>query len=160
MHKQCNNCKETKLLEAFYPKTGNRGPGIANYSSQCRECDKEARKIYVLNNPDKCKDSDRGYHLSRYGISVSDYNSMFIKQNGCCLGCGTHQMDLKKRLCVDHCHKTDIVRGLLCQPCNSLLGMAKDNVETLSNLIKYLTNFSELAAQSNVVAFKPLTKVG
>ena len=39
---------------------------------------------------------------------------------------------------IDHDHKTGLVRMLLCQHCNTALGMAKDSIETLSNLINYL----------------------
>jgi hypothetical protein len=39
---------------------------------------------------------------------------------------------------VDHCHKTDKVRGLLCGPCNIMLGLAKDNEMLLANAILYL----------------------
>ncbi|WP_405891391.1 endonuclease domain-containing protein [Streptomyces sp. NBC_01527] len=39
---------------------------------------------------------------------------------------------------VDHCHDSGIVRGVLCQPCNFLLGNARDDVDILWNAIKYL----------------------
>ena len=41
---------------------------------------------------------------------------------------------------VDHCHDTKKVRGLLCAKCNTLLGMAKDDVSILQNAITYLTS--------------------
>ncbi|KKM72361.1 hypothetical protein LCGC14_1421320, partial [marine sediment metagenome] len=39
---------------------------------------------------------------------------------------------------VDHCHKTGIVRGLLCKSCNLTLGFVKDDVDLLQGLINYL----------------------
>lgn len=39
---------------------------------------------------------------------------------------------------VDHDHVTGTIRGLLCSKCNTLLGMAKDNIAILENAIKYL----------------------
>jgi hypothetical protein len=36
---------------------------------------------------------------------------------------------------IDHDHKTNKVRGLLCHACNLTLGLARDNVEILANLI-------------------------
>lgn len=59
---------------------------------------------------------------SRYGITLDDYNDMFDKQKGKCDICKTHQMKLNRKLCVDHCHTTGKVRGLLCNRCNSMLG--------------------------------------
>lgn len=63
-----------------------------------------------------------------------------IKQNGCCAICGVTEEDLNKRFSIDHCHKTDKIRGLLCTRCNSLIGFAKDNISTLQNSINYLRN--------------------
>lgn len=48
----------------------------------------------------------------------------------------------KGRICFDHCHKTGIFRGWICEHCNVLLGFAKDDVERLQQLIKYLQKFS------------------
>mgnify|MGYP001590171797 CR=1 FL=1 len=39
---------------------------------------------------------------------------------------------------VDHCHTTDKVRGLLCRPCNQMLGFARDNPWILVNGAIYL----------------------
>ena len=39
---------------------------------------------------------------------------------------------------IDHCHSTGIVRGVLCNNCNSGLGMLMDNVITARNAIKYI----------------------
>ena len=39
---------------------------------------------------------------------------------------------------VDHSHITNEVRGLLCSKCNSLLGMANDDIEILKKAIEYL----------------------
>lgn len=46
--------------------------------------------------------------------------------------------DFPKKLYIDHCHTTGTVRGLICQQCNTLLGMAKDSIPTLENAIVYL----------------------
>lgn len=116
----------------------------------CKECTKTKRKLYVIDNKDKCKISDRRYHLSKYGLTLSDYNEIFTEQNGKCLGCNKHQSELKRALVVDHCHKTNKIRGLLCWQCNSALGMLLDNKNTLLNLVTYLTN-SETADNNSVV---------
>lgn len=48
-----------------------------------------------------------------------------------------------QKLYIDHCHKTNQVRGLLCFSCNSALGHFKDNVESLKKAIKYLKKWQE-----------------
>mgnify|MGYP002345384244 CR=1 FL=1 len=52
------------------------------------------------------------------------------------------QINNRKYFLVDHCHKTNKVRGLLCYLCNSMLGKAKDNIDILNNAIKYLSKKS------------------
>lgn len=39
---------------------------------------------------------------------------------------------------VDHDHKTGKVRGVVCHPCNTALGMADDSPERLRALADYL----------------------
>lgn len=70
----------------------------------------------------------------RYGITLLDYQNLLIAQNNRCASCG----NLDKELVVDHCHDTGKVRGLLCNPCNGLIGLAKDNPHVLQCGIDYL----------------------
>jgi hypothetical protein len=80
----------------------------------------------------------RGQRKKKYGISSEQYNEMFIKQDGYCAICGGHQTLFDTSLAVDHCHSSNIIRGLLCRNCNLMLGFAKDNLETLKKAINYL----------------------
>lgn len=86
-------------------------------------------------NPDKCRNKALKF---LYGITLEEYTVMFEKQQGCCAICNTHQLNLKRQLCVDHCHSTMKVRGLLCDNCNHLLGKAKDNTTILQAAFNYL----------------------
>lgn len=43
-----------------------------------------------------------------------------------------------KHIHVDHCHETNITRGLLCASCNKGLGFFKDSVPNLEKAISYL----------------------
>jgi hypothetical protein len=62
---------------------------------------------------------------------------MLYKQGGKCGICGS--VSNGKRLAIDHDHETGRVRGLLCQQCNTALGLFKDQVELLKKAIDYLT---------------------
>lgn len=68
-------------------------------------------------------------NVNSYNISLELYNELFTKQNGCCAICNKHQSDLPRGLIIDHDHKTEKVRGLLCYSCNSSLGGIKDDIE-------------------------------
>ena len=77
--------------------------------------------------------------LREYGISTEDYEKMLKQQNYTCLICGGTKMNKsRKKLCVDHNHKTGVTRGLLCNGCNTIIGMTDEKIETLENCIAYL----------------------
>ena len=78
--------------------------------------------------------------IYRYGITLNDYNNLFAKQNGCCAICNKHQIEFKQNLSLDHCHKTNNIRGLLCKNCNSGLGKFKDSCSLLNEAKSYLEN--------------------
>jgi len=63
---------------------------------------------------------------------------LFIRQDGCCAICSQPEKDSKRLLHLDHCHTTGHIRGLLCNRCNFLLGIARDNVHILQAAIEYL----------------------
>lgn len=66
----------------------------------------------------------------RYSISVGDVQR--IREKGCA-ACGSQD-----RVHIDHNHATGQVRGALCSDCNKALGLVKDNILTLRNLIQYI----------------------
>lgn len=98
---------------------------------------RECRDNYM--KTDKGKFSKWKSDLKRnYGITPEDYNEMFEAQEGCCAICSTHQVSMKHKLHVDHCHKTGKVRGLLCKNCNLALGNFQDSTKLLLKAIQYL----------------------
>src|SRR5262249_30187058 len=70
-----------------------------------------------------------------YGISLEDYERLLARQNG---ACGICRRKSKRMLCVDHCHKTGRVRGLLCVRCNTGLGLYKDDPSIMRRGADYL----------------------
>jgi hypothetical protein len=69
-----------------------------------------------------------------YGISWADYEVMFERQGGACAICKRTGVTL----CVDHCHLTGEVRGLLCSRCNCALGFCSDDPALLLAAAEYL----------------------
>jgi hypothetical protein len=70
-----------------------------------------------------------------YGISAEQYAAMFAAQGGLCAICKKTD---RRRLCVDHCHDTRRVGGLLCTKCNTGIGCFNDDPELLRAAIAYL----------------------
>lgn len=72
-----------------------------------------------------------------YGISLLDYESMLKIQGGGCFICGKTEEEEGRRLAIDHCHITNIVRGLLCGVCNQAIGMLRHDPEIISKAMNY-----------------------
>ena len=91
---------------------------------------------WALANPEKHRASTLDSHFRRnYGITLETYRADVIGQAGRCLVCG-HVPD--HNLVVDHDHRTGTYRGLLCQPCNRLLGDAHDDPRVLESAARYV----------------------
>jgi len=125
-----------------------REAGRKKYSRN-KEARQKSAKIRVLANPDKYFKIKRTSELKRkYNLSLDDYDTMFIIQNGKCALC--HQPERIKnndgsvrQLAVDHDHLTGKIRLLLCHDCNLALGLLKDNIELLDNAKQYLLKYKD-----------------
>ena len=92
-------------------------------------------------NPQKVLEKLHKHISYTFGMTLFEYNELFVKQEGCCGICKQHQTTFERRLAVDHCHETGKIRGLLCMKCNQGIGQLKDSIEVLSNAIEYLKEF-------------------
>jgi len=111
-----------------------------------------SRKIYTKKNPEKYRKMQLKCKLKKnYGISLAEYEDMFSSQNGKCAICFQNETAIDPRtnlifnLAVDHCHKTNKIRGLLCANCNRALGLFKDNLVTIMSAYHYLEKFVDVA---------------
>ena len=142
--KVCKKCGQEKPIKEFYrDKTTKDG-----YQAWCRDCRKQYCRVNIKryreyskrhrqkngeqcnkvskkwrkDNPELWKYTHKNSALkTNYGITLDEYNQMFIEQNGCCAICEKHQSEFKRALAVDHDHKTGEVRALLCLACNTKL---------------------------------------
>lgn len=78
---------------------------------------------------------DREYQ-KRFGITLGDYERMLEAQGGVCLLC--RKACVRGRLCVDHCHESKAIRGLLCRVCNLAIGIVRDDPEWMKRARDYL----------------------
>jgi len=81
-----------------------------------------------------------GARLKRlYGITLEQYNALLVEQKGRCAICRKKPKP-KRRLHVDHCHRRQVVRGLLCGKCNQALGLLNDDPRVVQPVAAYLTS--------------------
>jgi hypothetical protein len=72
----------------------------------------------------------------KYGMDPGDIEWLEGANEGRCWIC--KEVNGARSLAVDHDHATGAVRGLLCNRCNQLLGLARDNIEILAKAGEYL----------------------
>ena len=166
--KWCYGCKAIRPNVVFTKNSASKD----GLSSECRPCKKIRAKNYYTKNIEKIKDKAktaaarlraRAYtrtpkarrtifngHLKRkFGITADQYEGMFRRQNGACAICRGINLN-GKRLCVDHDHRTGIVRALLCDVCNTTLGKVGESIEILTALSEYIERWKRICGSVNV----------
>lgn len=138
--KICRKCKQEKSLECFNKKPKNK----SGLEAVCKMCTRIRVNIWKAKNKDKVK--RHNYYYGRwwkYGLTEEQYIDMLNARENKCAICGQEETSKNKngaikRLSIDHDHRTDEIRGLLCSRCNLILGHAKDDVQILQSAIDYL----------------------
>ena len=97
--------------------------------------------IRIIRNTYKGKESRRNSQLKfKYNMSITDYNNLCNEQHNKCAIC--FGPPTRNNFSVDHSHRTDQIRGLLCDTCNLMLGHSEDSVLLLQKAIHYLERYS------------------
>ena len=122
--KTCTKCGEEKELSEF--SKHKRTKDGRDY--WCRCCHRISRELRVKSNPNSYRINHYKYS---YGLTVVQVAELFA---GGCAICGTKT----GKLCIDHCHETNVVRGCLCSRHNSALGALGDNIAGLMRAVTYL----------------------
>ena len=128
----------------------------------------EYQKKYRANNPDYViRDRERAKKLSAearkdpnfrhqkklydlkklYGLTEEQYNNLRKKQDYSCAVCYEKETP-EKQLHVDHSHVTNEVRGLLCQKCNTSLGIMLDSPILIGRLMGYVKTHDDYALKT------------
>ena len=91
---------------------------------------KEKQRSYY-----RTKDWRKSFLKHYYGMALEDYDRLLAQQGGACAICRKRPA---KTLCVDHCHSTGKIRGLLCRKCNLGIGHLDDSPSVMLAAIAYL----------------------
>lgn len=131
----CRKCGVEKDLSEF-PVRSDTG----KHRSECRDC-RTKDNLNRYHTKESTKEAHARaalkHSLKKYGLTVEQYNEMQEKQSGRCAICNQPE-EQDRRLAVDHCHATGKVRALLCQSCNTGLGLFRDSEALLMAAANYL----------------------
>jgi len=166
LHKTCATCNEVKHISKFKKTSSSKDDAIFNQEpkrhASCKVCTNAAWRLknaaLKITDPEKhAKNLEykrkyhrsiknyNAYYLRKYGITFAEVEQMYKDQLGKCAnrGCGkTLLLSSDKawdadRACVDHNHDTNAVRGLLCRPCNTILGTIESQENIVLGLLEY-----------------------
>lgn len=156
----CRICGQEKSVNEF--RKGERGkPGTV-----CKPCAAERLREWRRRNPEwRAKEAERRradtdyqerrrkYNRDRYygreewtrdlrlrrafGITLEQYRELEAKQGGVCAICG-QKCKSGRDLAVDHDHRTDEIRGLLCMNCNRAIGWLQEDPELIEKAARYV----------------------
>lgn len=122
--RECFNTRNIKDGKKYCPCCGvfKELKEFGKSSGYCKKCKTKQSREYILQK--------------KFGLSESQYNIAVKSQSGKCLICKS-----ETKLVIDHNHNTGEVRGLLCNSCNTGIGLLKDNPKILESAIEYLNKF-------------------
>lgn len=116
----CANCYNTNLRKT--------NPA---YKAKCAEIIKKHVSV-----PANHRRKQSNLLRRRYGITMDQKDELLKEQLFKCKICRKE----KKRLIVEHCHKTKRVRGLTCDACNTLIGYIETYYSLLPAVFAYISS--------------------
>lgn len=119
---RCSTCKIVKPLGNFYNNTSSSN----GKNSECNPCHHENLVHYA--------------RLRKTGFTKADYDRLLKEQHNVCAICKKPNEN-GNSLSADHCHESQMKRGLLCNSCNLGLGSFKDDPNLLAAAIDYLGRY-------------------
>jgi Recombination endonuclease VII len=145
-------CGRRRLLCHFH-RAARRKDGTWLYQNICKSCAKVKARVYYLENQERLKEYnrlkgqryreenpqfDRAMKLKhKYGLTIEAWDRLHDLQLGRCAICRMPLTEAK-RICVDHDHRTGLVRGLLCDVCNLGVGCFRDDPDRCLLAARYL----------------------
>lgn len=155
MNKICKHCNQNLSFDKFYKQKKSKD----GYQHKCKKYSNLHRSILVsdlinakiqrekekkwsadkkVRNPEKFKENNTKSLIKiKYELSLELYKKMSDDQNNVC-GICKKECSTYTRLSVDHYYVTGHIRGLLCNNCNRVIGLLKDNPNIICKAAIYL----------------------
>jgi hypothetical protein len=141
--KTCNTCGSEKELELFAKGKAYKD----GYRNICKRCHTDYMLNYYEQKNDKrdAKNKMNTKYVApwkRHHLTEKEYNSLLNMFNGRCHVCREEEatsIDHDHTCCPQNRSCGKCVRGILCRGCNTALGSLKENNNTISNLLKYIS---------------------
>jgi hypothetical protein len=134
-----NSCLECTRVATYKYKQTDRAKALA------------AARVAKLKSTGEWEKATASRTLKHhYGITLVEYENLLAAQKGVCAICQQaetstdRKVNRIRRLAVDHCHKTDKIRGLLCLACNTAIGKLRDDPQLIERAAAYVRNEGEL----------------
>lgn len=157
----CITCSETKSVDGFF--LDRRKKYAIRPRARCKACITADVRRKRANDPEHFRKMESKSYRKRFeeqwdnrrrraqrmrlrtfGITDEDFMSMYERQGKKCAVCErpvalyTRRNENWDGACIDHCHSTGRVRGILCNPCNVALGLLQDNPDRIERMREYI----------------------
>jgi uncharacterized Zn finger protein (UPF0148 family) len=131
----CTRCRQ----RSWYEKNKERVKADSKgYYQKTRKRRIKLAKKWREENIEQHRRNARKFKLkNKYGITLEQFDQMMEEQKGLCFLCQKPSPN-GRRLSIDHCHKENRVRKLLCEFCNRALGFIERDPAWVTRAIEYL----------------------
>lgn len=134
--KRCSHCKQTKDICNFNKNKSTKD----GFHHQCKDCANKYRIKYQKTKTAKIRQKHAMLKY-RYSLTKEEYDNLLKIQNNKCPICNIEIIQEKGKYAIDHNHKTNKVRGILCNRCNFIVGILECNDDDIiKNSYKYINN--------------------
>ena len=134
----CSRCKESKPVEE-YRLYKDKKTGKMFHRGICKKCENKRARDWRVEK----YGSEAAYAKKlRFNLTPEQFAAKWEAQGRKCSICGI-KPDSPYHIVVDHCHRTNKVRDILCKHCNAALGSMRDNPDIAIKMAEYLEKHKE-----------------